>query len=120
MTTITVTATAYNSVERQTKKGNPSLAAWGDILEPGERAIAVSRDLIKLGLDHNEEVEINNLPGTYIVKDKMNKRWTKKIDIYMGLDEDAARQWGKQTVEIQFNKKNRPFDKFSKQADENN
>ena len=45
MTTMTVTATAYNSVERQTKKGNPSLAAWGDILDPGERAIAVSRDL---------------------------------------------------------------------------
>ena len=52
--TIKVTATAYNSVEHQTKKGNIGLAAWGDILEPGERAIAVSRDLIKKGLDHNE------------------------------------------------------------------
>ena len=63
MTTMTVTATAYNSVEHQTKKGNPSLAAWGDLLEPGERAIAVSRDLIKMGLDHNEEIEIDGLPG---------------------------------------------------------
>lgn len=100
--TMTVTATAYNSVESQTKKGNPNLTAWGDILEPGERSIAVSRDLINLGLDHNQEVEIKGLPGTYIVKDKMNKRWTKKIDIYMGLDEEAALEWGKKEVEISF------------------
>lgn len=97
-----VTATAYNSVESQTKKGNPNLTAWGDTLEPGERSIAVSRDLIELGLDHNQEVEIKGLPGTYVVKDKMNKRWTKKIDIYMGLDEEAAREWGKKEVEITY------------------
>lgn len=100
--TMTVTASAYNSVERQTKKGNPNLTAWGDILEPGEQTIAVSRDLIQLGLDHNQEVEIKGLPGTYIVKDKMNKRWEKKIDIYMGLDQEAAREWGKKEVEISF------------------
>ncbi len=111
--TITVTATAYNAVEYQTKKGNPGLAAWGDQLEPGEKAIAVSRDLINLGLDHNEEVEIDGLEGTYIVKDKMNRRWEKKIDIYMGLDEEAAKEWGKKTVAITFNKINRPNDQFS-------
>ncbi|TVZ53352.1 3D domain-containing protein [Dokdonia sp. Hel_I_53] len=108
-----VTATAYNSFERQTKKGNPFLAAWGDILEPGERAIAVSRDLIKLGLDHNEEVEIKGLNGDYIVKDKMNKRWRKKIDIYMGLDHEAAINWGKREVEISFDTFDKPNDKFS-------
>lgn len=116
MVSMKVTATAYNSVERQTKKGNIGLAAWGDILEPGERAIAVSRDLIKMGLDHNEEIEIEGLEGTYIVKDKMNKRWKKKIDIYMGLDEEAAKQWGKQEVEIRYNKKNNRYDKFSEQV----
>ena len=100
--TMTVTASAYNSVESQTKKGNPNLTAWGDILEPGEKAIAVSRDLIEKGLHHNQEVEIKGLPGTYIVKDKMNKRWTEKIDIYMGLDLEAALEWGKQEVEITF------------------
>lgn len=100
--TMTVTASAYNSVEKQTKKGNPNLTAWGDILEPGEKAIAVSRDLIEKGLDHNQKVEIKGLPGTYIVKDKMNKRWTEKIDIYMGLDEEAALEWGKQEVEITY------------------
>lgn len=100
--TMTVTASAYNSVEAQTKKGNPNLTSWGDTLEPGEQAIAVSRDLIDLGLDHNQEVEIKGLPGTYIVKDKMNKRWENKIDIYMGLDEKAAKEWGKKEVEISY------------------
>lgn len=99
-----VTATAYNSVESQTKKGNPSLTAWGDTLVPGQLAIAVSRDLIELGLEHGKEVEIEGFPGTYIVKDKMNKRWTKRIDIYMGLDKEAALDWGKQKVEIRFTK----------------
>jgi len=99
---MTVTATAYNSVESQTKKGNIGLAAWGDTLVPGEKVIAISRDLIKKGLGHNDEVKIEGLEGTYIVKDKMNKRWKDKIDIYMGLDEEAAREWGKKQVEIKF------------------
>ena len=102
-----VTATAYNSVQSQTKKGDPNLAAWGDVLQPGEQAIAVSRDLIKLGLTHNTEVKIEGLPGIYLVKDKMNKRWTKKIDIYMGLDEKAAKDWGKRKVFITFNQKDK-------------
>lgn len=100
--TMTVTATAYNSIEAQTKKGNPYLTAWGDTLKAEDKAIAVSRDLIKLGLDHNQEVEIEGFSGTYIVKDKMNKRWNNKIDIYMGLDEEAAKKWGKKEVEITF------------------
>jgi len=99
---IEVTATAYNSSEAQTKKGNIGLAAWGDTLVPGEKAIAVSRDLIKEGLEHNTKVKIEGLEGEYIVKDKMNKRWTKKIDIYMGLDEKAAKEWGKQKVKIRY------------------
>ncbi|WP_296619209.1 hypothetical protein [Marivirga sp.] len=104
--TLTVTATAYNSVEAQTKEGNPALAAWGDTLKPGMKAIAISRDFLKENLiGHNSEVKIEGLEGTYIVKDKMNKRWTRKIDIYMGVDEEAARNWGKQEVEIYIPKK---------------
>jgi 3D (Asp-Asp-Asp) domain-containing protein len=99
--TIKVTATAYNSVEAQTKKGDPTLAAWGDTLEPGMKCIAISRDFLKEDiLGHNSEVLIEGLEGTYVVKDKMNKRWTRKIDIYMGLDEQAARNWGKKEIEI--------------------
>jgi len=99
--TLEVTATAYNSVEAQTKKGTPDIAAWGDKLKPGMKAIAVSRDLLnEYGLDHNSKVKIKGLPGTYRVLDKMNKRWKKRIDIYMGTDIQKAREWGKQQVEI--------------------
>jgi len=95
-----VTATAYNSLNNQTKAGDPTLTAWGDTLKPGMNAIAVSRDMIDKGLTHGTEVEIAGLGGSYIVRDKMNKRWQDKIDIYMGTDVEAAKQWGKKQVTI--------------------
>ncbi len=99
--TMEVTATAYNSVESQTKKGDPSTAAWGDELKPGMKAIAVSRDLLQEeGIEHGTAVSIKGLPGKYKVLDKMNKRWKKKIDIYMGENIAQAREWGRQKVEI--------------------
>lgn len=99
--TLTVQASAYNSLPSQTL-GDPTLAAWGDTLKPGVKAIAVSRDLLALGLDHNTEVTIEGLPGTYRVLDKMNRRWTRKIDIYMGVDVQAAREWGVREVTIRW------------------
>ncbi len=96
---LTVTATAYNSLPAQTY-GDPNEAAWGDRLEPGMKAIAVSRDLIEMGLDHQMTVQIEGLEGSYVVLDKMAARWKKRIDIYMGEDIDAARQWGRKKVEI--------------------
>ncbi|MDR9828969.1 hypothetical protein RCJ22_25605 [Vibrio sp. FNV 38] len=96
---LTVTATAYTSRVAETNS-NPTLAAWGDTLKPGMKSIAVSRDLIALGLTHNQEVRIEGLAGTYRVLDKMNKRWTKKIDLYMGNDLYRAKQWGKRKVKI--------------------
>lgn len=94
-----VTATAYTLSEAETKKGNVGLAAWGDQLEPGMKAIAVSRDLIPQGLGHETVVRIEGLDGEYVVRDKMNRRWTEKIDILME-DRAAALEWGKQTVTI--------------------
>lgn len=99
--TLTVQATAYNSLASQTND-TPNLAAWGDTLKPGMKAVAVSRDLIKEGLTHNTLIEIEGLPGQYRVLDKMNKRWTRKIDIYMGKDVAAAKEWGKREVEIRW------------------
>jgi 3D (Asp-Asp-Asp) domain-containing protein len=96
---LAVTATAYNSLPEQTD-ADPHLAAWGDPLAPGMKVIAVSRDLIPLGLDHRTSVKIEGLPGVYVVLDKMHQRWEKRIDIYMGHDLDAARTWGKRRVEI--------------------
>jgi 3D (Asp-Asp-Asp) domain-containing protein len=96
-----VTASAYNSLADQTND-RPNLAAWGDRLEPGMKAIAVSRDLIALGLGHDARVRIDGLPGEYRVLDKMAKRWSKKIDIYMGVDAKAARNWGVREVTIRW------------------
>lgn len=98
-----VQATAYTSHAEQTS-AHPFLGAWGDELKPGMKAIAVSRDLIAKGLVHNTKVKIEGLDGEYLVKDKMNKRWTDKIDIYMGLDTAAAKEWGKREVTITFEK----------------
>lgn len=97
--TLQVTATAYNSVRAQTNS-NPTLAAWGDRLKPGMKVIAVSRDLLRLGIGHGTRVKISGLPGEYVVMDKMNKRWTRKIDIYMGRDIRAAKKWGRRKVTI--------------------
>jgi 3D (Asp-Asp-Asp) domain-containing protein len=94
-----VTATAYTSSPRETDS-TPFLAAWGDTLKPGMKSIAVSRDLLKLGLTHNKKVKIEGLKGSYIILDKMNKRWEKKIDIYMGTDVKKAKEWGKNKVTI--------------------
>jgi len=99
--TLKVTASAYNSLHGQ-GSGDPTLAAWGDRLEPGMKAIAVSRDLIALGLTHGTEVEIEGLPGTWIVRDKMARRWKRHIDVYMGVDRRAARQWGRRPVTIRW------------------
>ena len=96
---MTVTATAYTSSVGETD-ATPDLAAWGDRLKPGMKAIAVSRDLIEQGLEHGTEVHIEGLDGAYVVRDKMNRRWTRKIDIYMGRDQAAARDWGVREVEI--------------------
>jgi 3D (Asp-Asp-Asp) domain-containing protein len=99
--TLSVTATAYNSLRVQTN-AEPKLGAWGDVLTPGMRAIAVSRDLIALGLTRGVEVSIEGMPGTYRVLDKMGPRWEKKIDIYMGDDVEAARRWGVREVRIRW------------------
>ncbi|WP_460220778.1 3D domain-containing protein [Psychroserpens sp. MEBiC05023] len=99
--TMEVTATAYNSLAYQTSS-NPNITAFGDSLKPGLRYIAVSRNLLKEGLVHNTLVKIEGLEGTYLVKDKMNKRWWNRIDIYMGTDVKAAKQWGKRKVNISY------------------
>jgi len=96
---IEVTATAYNSIPNQTDS-TPNLAAWNNRIYPGDKIIAVSRDLLKLGLTNGVKVKIVGFPGMYTVRDKMNKRWRKKIDIYMGNDRKSAVLWGKRKVSI--------------------
>ncbi|MGE4421842.1 MAG: 3D domain-containing protein [Pseudodesulfovibrio sp.] len=94
-----VTVTAYNSTRGQTD-GNPHRAAWNNRLKPGMKAVAVSRDLIDLGLDNQTEVWIDGFDGPYRVLDKMNQRFERRIDIYFGKDVAAAREFGQRTARI--------------------
>ncbi len=95
-----VQATAYSSHSSQTDS-TPFLAAWNNRIRPGMKIIAVSRDLItKYGLGNGKKVRIQGLPGYYTVRDKMNKRYTKRIDIYMGMNRRKALRWGRRKTVI--------------------
>lgn len=94
-----VTATAYNSVQSQTDS-QPSIAAWGDRLEPGMKVVAVSRDLVRMGLTRGTRITIEGLEGEYVVMDKTSRRHRKHIDIYMGTDVGAAKEFGRRQVRI--------------------
>lgn len=95
-----VHATAYSSHRAQTDK-TPFLAAWNNRIRPGMKIIAVSRDLIyKYGLRNGTKVRIQGLPGYYRVRDKMNKRYRKRIDIYMGINRRKALRWGRRRTVI--------------------
>nr|WP_281503820.1 hypothetical protein [Arenibacter sp. F26102] len=97
-----VTATAYNSFPSQTSKIHPGITAWGDSLRPGMKIIAVSKDLIPLGLDYNTQVKIEGDTSIYLVKDKMHSKWKNRIDIYMDEDKEKALKWGRKKITIHY------------------
>lgn len=90
--------TAYNSLPWQTRPDSEgNITAWGDTLVPGMKCIAVSRDLIDSGFVHGARVLIEGFEGdTFVVNDKMNRRFRKRIDLYMGVDVKAAKAFGRQ------------------------
>lgn len=96
-----VTATSFTLAEEETKKGNVGLTAFGDLLKPTSKAIAVSRDLLRKGLTHGTKIRIEGLPDIYTVRDKMHSRWRDKIDILFAKRQRAL-NWGRQTVTIQY------------------
>jgi 3D (Asp-Asp-Asp) domain-containing protein len=96
---VVVDATAYNSLPGQTD-GDPWQSASGHRLEPGMRAIAVSPDLLKLGLEYGRKVRIDGLNGEWVVHDRMPQRWKRRIDVFMGEDVDAALAFGRRRVRI--------------------
>ena len=96
---LVVTATAYNSTVAQTDS-DPFMTAHGVRLEPGMQIIAISRDLEALGLSPGTRVRIQGLPGEWSVADRMASRWKRKIDVYMGLDVEGARQFGRRRVKM--------------------
>ncbi len=96
-----VTATAYNSTRAQTDS-RPNKGAWGDTIEPGMKVLAVSPDLVRKGLKRGVKVRIDGIEGDWIVLDRTPSRLRNHIDIYMGIDIDAARKWGRKKVTIRW------------------
>jgi len=94
-----VTASAYNSHPDQTG-GDPFLTASGERLRPGMRALAVSEDLFGAGLDFGTRVRIDGMDGEWVVLDRMPDGRRRSIDLYFGLDERAALQFGRKQVRI--------------------
>ena len=94
-----VNATAYNSLPSQTQ-GNPGQAAWNDKLHPGMHVIAVSRDLIPMGLTLGTKVAIQGFHKDFIVWDKMAAGVKHTIDIYMGRNVTRAKHFGRQKRRI--------------------
>jgi|TARA_R100000482_G_scaffold57036_5_gene20560 3D (Asp-Asp-Asp) domain-containing protein len=81
-----IQATIYHPVVGQTDD-TPFITANGGIIDPDNpgkhRWLAVSRDLEQVGLTMGTIVCIDNagdMNGDWIVMDRMNKRWTGKID----------------------------------------
>ena len=64
------------------------------------KVVAVSSDLVYLGLTRGTTVRIDGLRDEYVVLDRMPQKWKKRIDIYMGNDVKAARSWGRREVNI--------------------
>ena len=98
---LTVTATAFNSTRAQTD-GDPYDTACGVKLQPGERMLAVSRDLAEQGLGCGAEITIDGIEGTWTVVDVTSARHQRLIDLYMGRDVRGARQWGRREVDIHY------------------
>jgi 3D (Asp-Asp-Asp) domain-containing protein len=94
---VSVVATIYHAVPGQTDD-TPNITATGftiNISNPrSHKIIAVSRDLEKIGFTMGAKVCVENagpMNGIWIIEDRMNKRWTKRIDFLV----NETRKYGK-------------------------
>jgi 3D (Asp-Asp-Asp) domain-containing protein len=94
-----VTLTIYSPIEGQTDS-TPNITASGfkiDLDNPRKHnIIAVSRDL-KRKWKFNQKVRVKGAGkynGVYTIKDVMNKRHTKRIDILVNIDEKPVKLRG--------------------------
>ena len=96
-TIILVTATIYHADPKQCNDDYLTTASLKTINEASpekHRWIAVSRDLEKHGFVFGTKVCVEgagNLDGIWFVEDRMNKRWTKRIDFLV----NKTRKYGK-------------------------
>jgi len=102
---ILVTATIYHAVPEQTDS-TPDITASGariDINNPlKHRWIAVSRDLEDKGFVFGVKVCVTGagqLDGIWTVQDRMNSRWTNRIDFLVN-EELKDGKWDNVRIEI--------------------
>ena len=86
MMSVFVTATIYHADPRQCNADYLTTASLKKINKAnpqGHRWIAVSRDLEQYGFVFGAKVCVENageMDGIWRVEDRMNKRWTRRID----------------------------------------
>ncbi len=100
-----VTATIYHAVPEQTDS-DPLITASGAVIEaccPGDhRWIAVSRDLEALGYTFGTKVCVMGtdiFDGDWTVQDRMNSRWSCRIDFLVNVDVKGGK-WENVLIEI--------------------
>lgn len=89
----TVTVTAYNPMESQCDE-DPYVAASMRKVRSG--TVAVSRDLFDQGWVFGKKIRIEGL-GIFEINDLMNKRFSKRVDVFMW-DQDEAKRFGHKTA----------------------
>jgi 3D (Asp-Asp-Asp) domain-containing protein len=100
-----VTATVYHAVVEQTDD-TPFVTASMKHINPnnpaGHRWIAVSRDLEELGYSFGTKVCIEGInkefDGDWTVQDRMNKRFTKRIDLLVNVG--TMGKWNNIKIEL--------------------
>jgi len=104
-TLLTVTATIYHATPSQTDS-TPDRTATNfkiNMDNPGShRIIAVSRDLEALGFTMNKTVVVSNagdMDGLWVIRDRMNKRWTKRIDFLVDTSLKGGK-WNNVTIKL--------------------
>lgn len=89
---VPVFVTAYNPIVTQTDS-TPQITASNKRVNPG--IVALSRDLEEeFGFQFGDTVVIEG-HGSFVFEDRMNKRWTRRMDILM-LSIKAAEEFGVQ------------------------
>jgi 3D (Asp-Asp-Asp) domain-containing protein len=89
---VPVFVTAYNPTVTQTDS-TPQITASNKRVKPG--IVGLSRDLEEeFGFQFGDTVVIEGI-GRFVFEDRMNKRWTRRVDILM-LSIKAAKEFGVQ------------------------
>jgi 3D (Asp-Asp-Asp) domain-containing protein len=93
---VPVVVTAYNPVTSQTDS-TPQITASNKRVKPG--IVALSRDIEEeFGFKFGDTVVIEGY-GSFAFEDRMNKRWTRRVDILM-YSREAAGKFGVQSSHL--------------------